>query len=62
MILIFNMYIFKRGVDSGVSASSLTPHMKGFMYGMSILSLPFFMFLPSVYIYEIDFFFKLNVN
>lgn len=40
--------IVYRGVDTGMSSANMTPTTKAIVYGVSAISYPFFLFMPSV--------------
>ncbi len=43
-----NFFQFQRGVDTGISADSMKPATKFFVYAMGLISFPFFLYMPSV--------------
>ena len=43
--------IVYRGVETGMSASNMTPTTRAIVYGLSAISYPYFLFMPSVRFY-----------
>ena len=40
--------ILKRGIETGIELKNMTPMMKALIFGMSGISYPFLIFMPSV--------------